>query len=647
MSDPVQPYVPAEKSMAEVTVQAIGLGLILSFVMCAANVYVGLYAGMTVSAAIPASVISMGVLRGMLRRGTVLENNIVHTIASSGESLAAGVIFTVPAIVLLGIWPNGFNYWETTLIAMSGGIIGVTMMIPLRKAMIIDQKELRFPEGVACAEVLKAGDRGGADMKGIFAALGIGGLFKVLVSVMGLFMGSVEKAVKVGKTAVYGGIDISPMLMAVGFIVGYEVSLLIFMGGAISFIGAIPILAWGADIPDGNVTAWVMDAIWDKEIRYFGIGAMVVGGVYSIVKVAASIRHGIASAVSGIRDGEASDTKRTEKNISGKSLGLLIVICVALMAVVYYRMTGSAGTTALTTVLMFVLAFFFVAVASYISGLVGASNSPVSGMTICTVLVTAAVLLALGYTGAKGMLATLGVAGVVCCAACTSGDICQDLKIGHILGATPKRQQWVEVVGVIMPAFIIAPVLTLLHKAYGIGEPAREGVTALKAPQATMFKALVGTLFSDNPLPWTLLFVGGAVGVLVILIDRLYLEPRGTKFRMHVMPLAVGMYLPWTVTTPILLGGLIYRFVDRTAQKRGATPGQHQAMVHKGLLFSSGLVAGEAILGIVIAGLVMARMDLPLLGQWASPGILQLVSLAGLGFMAWLLYRTALRAKGS
>jgi putative OPT family oligopeptide transporter len=612
--------------------------------MCAANVYVGLYAGMTVSAAIPASVISMGVLRGMLRRGTVLENNIVHTIASSGESLAAGIIFTVPAIVLLGIWPNGFDYWETTLIAMAGGVIGVTMMIPLRKAMIIDQKELRFPEGVACAEVLKAGDRGGADMRGIFAALGIGGLFKVLVAVVGLFMGSVEKAYKVGKTAIYGGIDISPMLMAVGFIVGYEVSLLIFLGGAISFAGAIPILAWGGAMPDGDVTGWVMNTIWDQQIRYFGIGAMVVGGVYSILKVAASIRYGIATAIHGIRHGEASGTLRTERNISGKWLGLLITLCVVLMTVVYFRMTGSVGTTVLTTVLMFVLAFFFVAVAAYISGLVGASNSPVSGMTICTVLVTAAVLLALGYTGVEGMLATLGVAGVVCCAACTSGDICQDLKIGHLLGATPKRQQWAEVVGVIMPAFIIAPVMTLLHKAYGIGEPAREGATALKAPQATMFKALVGTLFSDNPLPWTLLFIGAAVGVVVILVDRFYLEPRQTKFRLHVMPLAVGMYLPWTVTSPILLGGLVYRWVERRAQRDGATPEQHQAIVHKGLLFSSGLVAGEAILGIVIAGLVMARLDLPFISEWAPHGVLQLVSLAGLGFMAWLLYRTALRA---
>ncbi|MCH7549132.1 MAG: oligopeptide transporter, OPT family, partial [Candidatus Krumholzibacteriota bacterium] len=472
MADTFKPYVAAEKSMAEVTAQALGLGLLLSFIMCAANIYVGLYAGMTVSAAIPASVISMGVLRGILRRGTVLENNIVHTVASSGESLAAGVIFTVPAIVLLGLWPNGFNYWETTLIAMSGGLIGVTMMIPLRRAMIIDQKELRFPEGVACAEVLKAGDRGGSDMRGIFGALALGGLFKVAVSVFGLFTGSVEKAFRVSKTAIYGGIDISPMLMAVGFIVGFEVSMLIFLGGAISFIGAIPALAWGGNIT-GDPTAWVMSEIWDKQIRYFGIGAMVVGGVYSIVKVAGSMSAGIKSAVAGIRGGSSESESRTERNISGGSLGALIVFSLLLMVIVYYRMTGNVGTTVITTILMFVLAFFFVAVASYIAGLVGSSNSPVSGMTICTVLVTAGVLLVLGYTGTSGMLATLGVAGVVCCAACTSGDICQDLKIGHILGATPRRQQWAEVVGVIMPAFIIAPVLTLLHRAYGIGEPAR------------------------------------------------------------------------------------------------------------------------------------------------------------------------------
>ena len=283
MSAEHQPYISSDRRIAELTVTAVGLGLLLSLIMCAANVYVGLYAGMTVSAAIPASVISMGVLRGILKRGTILENNVVHTIASSGESLAAGLIFTVPALVLLGLW-DGFHFWETTLIAMAGGVMGVVMMIPLRRPMIVEQKELRFPEGVACAEVLKAGDRGGSEMKGIFTALGVGLVFKALVQVVGVFKGTVEGAMQVGRTGVYFGTDISPMLMAVGFIVGWEVSLLVFLGGAVSFVGAIPFLAHGADFSTG--AAAVINDLWDAKIRFFGIGAMVVAGIYSIIKIA-------------------------------------------------------------------------------------------------------------------------------------------------------------------------------------------------------------------------------------------------------------------------------------------------------------------------------------------------------------------------
>jgi len=643
MEKPFTPYVPAEKSIPEITLQALLLGLALSFVMCAANIYVGLYAGMTVSAAIPASVISMGVLRGVLRRGTVLENNIVHTIASSGESLAAGIIFTVPALVLLGIWADGFDYWQTTLIAMAGGVMGVTMMIPLRKAMIIDQPELRFPEGVACAEVLKAGDRGGAEMRGIFGAMGIGALFKVLVSVVGVFQESVERAFKVSRTALYGGIDISPMLVAVGFIVGFEVSLLIFLGGAISFLGAIPVLAWGREIP-ADVTGWVNAAIWDAQIRYFGIGAMVVGGVHSMLKVSASIRQGLGAALSGLRGGGAGQgVPRTEQNIAGGWLAALTIFCVALVALVYGVMTRSVTETVMITLVMVVLSFFFVAVASYIAGLVGSSNSPVSGMAICTVLITAGLLLVFGYTGAEGMLATLGVAGVVCCAACTSGDICQDLKIGYIVGATPRRQQWAEVLGTVAPAFIIAPTMTLLLRAYGIGEAVRAGVAPLKAPQAMMFKELVGTLFGEAPLPWMLVGAGAAVGVLAIVVDRPVLEPRESAFRLHVMPLAVGMCLPWTVTTPILVGGVVYWLVDRAATRRGADAAERQTIVHRGLLFCSGLVAGEAILGIVIAGLVVTDIGFPLIHDWTPPWALQLLSLAALGAMSWLIGRRSLR----
>lgn len=643
MSDEVKPYIPASKTLPEFTLQAVLLGVILSFIMCAANVYVGLYAGMTVSAAIPASVISMGVLRGLLRRGTILENNIVHTIASSGESLAAGIIFTVPALVLLGIW-SGFNYWETTLIAMSGGVMGVVMMIPLRKPMIIDQKELRFPEGVACAEVLKAGDRGGAEMFGIFTALGVGALFKTLVEVVGLFKGKVEWAAQLGKTGVYVGTDISPMLMAVGFIVGWEISLLIFLGGAISFLGAIPILAWAADFSTAGPID-VLTGIWDEKIRYFGIGAMVVAGVYSIIKILGSIGAAVRTAVGGIGGLDTSrDVPRTERGISGGALFLLLVLCVFLSGAVYWMMTRSVFATTVTTVAMFVLAFFFVAVASYIVGLVGSSNSPVSGMTICTVLITAGLLLVLGYTGTAGMVATLGVAGVVCCATCTSGDICQDLKIGQIVGATPQRLQMGELIGTMLPAFIIAPTMQLLQNAYGIGAPVREGTRALAAPQGVMFQKLVGSIFdTEQHLPWNLVGWGAAVGVVAILIDRLFLQPRRTRFRLHAMPLAVGMYLPWTVTFPMLIGGIVYRLVERRSERRGDSAPVRQAVVHRGLLFCSGLVAGEAIMGIVIAVLVLVNLPIPLLSNWVNGhGLVDIVSLLGLLVVIVMLMRKSL-----
>jgi putative OPT family oligopeptide transporter len=642
----IQPYIPASKSLPELTIQAFALGLVLSLIMCAANVYVGLYAGMTVSAAIPASVISMCVLRGLLRRGTILENNVVHTIASSGESLAAGIIFTVPALVLLGIWET-FNYWETTFIAMAGGVMGVVMMIPLRRPMIVEQKELRFPEGGACAEVLKAGDRGGAEMLGIFVALLLGMGFKALVSVLGLFKGTVEGALRLGKTGFYAGTDISPMLCAVGFIVGWEVSLLVFLGGAISFVGAIPVLAYGVDFSPGTVD--VINEIWDTRIRFFGIGAMVVAGVYSILKIAQSMGTALRSAVRGVRGLEdTSKLPRTERNISGKALFALLALSILLSGAVYWFMTASLSTTLITTVLLFVLAFFFVAVAAYIVGLVGSSNSPVSGMTICTVLVTAGLLVALGYTGVAGMLATLGVAGVVCCAVCTSGDICQDLKIGHIVGATPRALQTGEVVGTIVPAFIIAPTMTLLHRAYGIVEPAREGVQALKAPQGVMFEKLVGGIFGQgDAIPWDLVGYGALVGIATILIDRLFLEPRQAKFRLYAMPLAVGMYLPWTVTWPILIGGVVYRIVDVRSRQRGDAEPRRQAVIHRGLLFGSGLVAGEAIASILIAFLIIGKVPMPLLPEsWTSGGLwLDLVSLASLAAMMWLLIHTALRTQ--
>jgi putative OPT family oligopeptide transporter len=498
--------------------------------------------------------------------------------------------------------------------------------------MIIDQKELRFPEGVACAEVLKAGDRGGAEMFGIFAALGVGAVFKTLVEVVGLFKGKVEWSTRLGNTGFYMGTSISPMLMAVGFIVGWEISLLIFLGGAISFAGAIPVLAYGVDLGTGDPTEVLM-GIWDEQIRYFGIGAMLVAGIYSILKILGSIGAAVRTAIGGITGIETgADLPRTEQGITGKTLFLLMAMCLVLSGAVYAIMTKSVPATVATTVAMFVLAFFFVAVASYIVGLVGSSNSPVSGMTICTVLITAGLLLVLGYTGPAGMLATLGVAGVVCCAACTSGDICQDLKIGQIVGATPRRLQTGELIGTMLPAFIIAPTMQLLQNAYGIGQAAREGIDPLAAPQGVMFQKLVGSIFdAERALPWNLVGWGAAVAVVAILIDRFVLQPRQTKFRLHAMPLAVGMYLPWTVTFPILIGGFVYKIVERWSERRGDTPQVRQSVIHRGLLFCSGLVAGEAIMGIVIAVLVLTNLPLPIFSGWVSGrGWVDAVSLLGL-----------------
>ena len=648
MSNELKPYISAEKSIPELTVQAIVLGIVLSLIMCAANIYVGLYAGMTVSAAIPASVISMGILRGLMKRGTILENNVVHTIASSGESLAAGIIFTVPAIVLLGIWQD-FHFLETTLIAMAGGVMGVVMMIPLRQPMIIDQPELKFPEGVACAEVLKAGDRGGAEMMGVFVAVIVGMGFKSVVQMLGLVKGSVAWAWKTGSTGVMVATDISPMLAAVGFIVGWEVSVLVFLGGALSHLIAIPILAHGEL---GNVVEVLpsLEVIWDKQIRYFGIGAMVVAGLYSIGKIAPSMKNALATVWHGVRGTEQSaNLPRTEQGIAGKALFVLMLGCMVLSGVVYFMMTNHVITTLVATVAMFVLAFFFVAVAAYIVGLVGASNSPVSGMTICTVLITAALMLAFNFTGEPGMLATLGVAGVVCCAACTAGDICQDLKIGQIVGATPRRLQIGEIIGTLIPAFIIAPTMMLLHKAYGIGEAVREGVEPLKAPQGVMFKELVGGLFGASQIPWKIVGCGAFVGVLAIVIDQFVLAPRKYRFRLHPMPLAVGMYLPWSITFPILFGGLAYWWVERTSRRRGEDDDQRQATVHRGLLFASGLVAGEALMGILIAILVVANVPLPLFEQLMESvpnSVENVVSLAALLLMVGWIVVVSLRRRG-
>ncbi|MFC1683224.1 OPT family oligopeptide transporter [Candidatus Zixiibacteriota bacterium] len=590
-----QPYVSAQKSIAEFTIKAVLLGIFLTLIMSAANAYVGLYAGMTVSASIPAAVISMGILRGLLRRGTILENNIVQTIASAGESLAAGIIFTVPALVLTGVW-TGFKFWPIFLIALLGGILGVVFMIPLRRSLIVEEETLIYPEGVACAEVLEVGEEGGTGFGYIISALGVGFIFKFFVNGVSIIKETVEGAIRAGKTVLYFGSDIAVVLIGVGFIVGFNISLLVFIGGALAWLIGLPILGLfrglepGVSALDG---AW---GIWGTEIRYMGIGAMVVGGIWSIIKIRHGIGTGVREALFGYRDGQKGGLLvRTEQNLSRRSILVLLIMALVPIFLLYTNLIGSASIGLVSTVAMVVSAFFFVAVSSYIVGLVGSSNNPVSGMTICTILFASVLLLLFGMSGNSGILAALGVAGVVCCALCTAGDVSQDLKTGHLLGATPRKQQLAQLVGVAAAAFIMAPTLTLLNNHYGIGtgEPG-----ALQAAQATLFANIVRPIFSGQPLPWLMIGIGALVGIALIVIDEA-LRARGSDFRAHVMPVAVGIYLPLSLSVPILAGGLVSLMVGRLASRKG--PEAAREAQHRGTLLSSGLIAGEAIMGIGVA----------------------------------------------
>ena len=617
--------------MTELTWRAVILGLAIGVVMTAANTYLGLYAGMTVSASIPAAIISMGVLRGLLRRGTILENNIVQTIASAGESVAAGIIFTVPALVIAGVWTD-FPYWKVTMIGLLGGVLGVLFMIPLRRTLIVEgDDELIYPEGVACAQVLEAGEGGGGELKRIFASVAGGVVFKSLIGLVGVIRPIVEGAARAGRTLVYFGGDMSVALLGVGVIVGFEIALLVFAGGAIGWVVSIPLFYLAHPLPDGEVLHAAWDA-WSGQIRYMGVGAMIVGGLWSMFSIRKGIVKGVREAISGFRAKQQASRERTDQDLP-TSQGVVILLLAGVTTIVLYAaLTGSTSIAIVAGVVMVIASFFFVAVSSYIVGLVGASNNPVSGMTICALIFSSIVLLLLGMSGTAGILGALGVAGVVCCAAATAGDTSQDLKTGFLVKATPWRQQVSQFIGILLPAFIIAPILTLLHRGYGIGTG---GEQALRAPQASLFAGIAKALFEGTGLPWTMTAIGVGIAVGLIILDR-YLQRSGSRFRAHVMPVAVGIYLPLALSTPIFVGGILSAVLLRQSAKRGR--GGADAAQRKATLIASGLIAGEAIAGILIAIPRTAGMDLPI------PVIdSNLLSLAALAAVITIIYRQAAR----
>ena len=602
----------------ELNLRVILIGVALSIVMGSANVYLGLKAGMTVSASIPAAVIGMLVLKYIRifnknsEPGTILEANQIQTAASAGESLAAGIIFTMPALILIGIWQE-FDMILTTVIAFTGGLLGILFMIPMRQVFIVsNESNLKYPEGLACASVLEAGQETGDPRHALSIIKGIiiGALFKGLISFVGALRGVLEIAVLNGNRILFFGGDISPALLAVGFIVRLNVAALIFIGGSLSWLIGIPLLGNGIEFATNPLEgAW---EIWSTKIRYVGVGAMVIGGISSIYKV----RKGLVDAIKILRQSQDHSKEKTipidQRNIPPKAINILSLIAIVLVGGVYFYITSNIAIALVTTAIMIVMAFFFTAVASYIVGLVGNSNSPVSGMTITAVLFTGGLLYIFGFSGTEGMIATLGVAAIVCCAACTSGDVCNDLKTGQIVGASPFRQQIMQIIGVGVASLVMAPIMQLLHE----NTPGGIGGRELAAPQAGLFASLANGFFGDGNLPWDMVAIGAALGIILLIGDS-FLEKNKSTFRLHVMPVAVGMYLPFGLSTPILIGGLIAHFING----KNKTDKESDIALQNGVLVSSGLIAGESLMGIIlafIAGAGIKALNLSLEPVWTT-----------------------------
>lgn len=659
----VEPYIPATTSLPELTVGVLVLGATLSIVLAGANAYLGMFAGMTVSASVPAAVISMAIFK-LLRRGNILQNNGVQTAAASGEGLAAGVIFTLPALVILGVWSE-FSYVETTLIAGFGGVLGVLFTIPLRRALIIDQP-LQFPEGVATAEVLKAGAQGGGGVDLLVTGAVVGAVVKVGATALKLWSEVVTFGGWIGGAAAGAakgfpfafGINASPALLAVGYIVGFNVATVIFAGAVMNRFVAMPLfVAFGdpsaiiVDPDTGATLAQTLAALGDDHwgkgagalhayvTRYLGVGGMLVGGLWSLYKLRKSLLGGITAGLEAYkrgREGGANAVPRTERDMPMNIILILIAASVVPLFLIFWHFTGSVPVSAVMAVVMIVAGFLFSAVASYMAGLVGSSNNPVSGITISTILVSALLLLAMGLESPAGPVAAILIGGVVCCAAAIGGDNLQDLKCGQLVGSTPWKQQTMQILGVVVAALMMAPLLNLLNDAYTIGS---EG---LPAPQANLMGTVAKGVFVGG-LPWGIIAIGAGIAVAVILFDAL-LTARGSKYRAPVMAFAVGVYLPFDLNVPIFLGGLVALVVQRALDRSKANEERRGAVERNGMLISAGFITGEALMGIGIAIPVAAAHDehvLALFGgrygdlRWPALGFVVLVLI--------LLYKRALK----
>ena len=589
-----KPFISADKIVPEFTFTSLFIGILLAVVFGAANAYLGLRVGMTVSASIPAAVLSMGIIRVILRRDSILENNMVQTIGSAGESVAAGAIFTLPALFLWaadgveGIEAPGL--FEIFLIALVGGTLGVLFMIPLRKALIVEEHGvLPYPEGTACAEVLLAGEEGGSKASVVFSGLGIAAVYKFVADGLGVFPSSVNYDIKAYKGSAVG-MDVLPALVGVGYICGPRIASYMFSGSVLSWFVLMPLIslfAGDAIIFPGTkpISSLAPSELWGTYIKYIGAGAVATGGIISLIKSLPLIVKTFSQAMKSMSNnkGKAASGLRTDQDMPMP----VILIGVGVIAIAIWLLP-TFPINLLGAVIVVIFGFFFATVSSRMVGLIGSSNNPVSGMAIATLLIATILLKATGLDGATGMKGAIAIGSIICIVAAIAGDTSQDLKTGFIVGATPKKQQWGELIGVLTSSLAIGGVLYLLNEAWGYGS------TELPAAQATMMRMIVeGVMNAD--LPWGLIGAGAAIAIVVEIL------------RIPVLPFAVGMYLPLSLNAGIMAGGLVRLVVEK---KRGLSAEKKKAAIDRGILYTSGMIAGEGLVGILLAVFAVVELDL-------------------------------------
>ena len=594
-----KPYIPAEKVTPELTVTSVIMGCILAVIFGAANAYLGLRVGMTVSASIPAAVISMGVIRVILRRNSILESNMVQTIGSAGESLAAGAIFTMPALFL---WAEeGLSdkpgIVEITLIALCGGILGVLFMVPLRNALIVkEHATLLYPEGTACADVLLAGEEGGANASTVFSGMGLAAIFKFVVDGLKLLPADVSAAFKSFKGEI--GMEVYPALLGVGYIVGPQIASYMFVGSIIGWMVIIPLIClFGPDtwLYPADVGTTIADLyaaggaakIWSTYVKYIGAGAIATGGIISLIKSLPLIITTFRDSIKSMKGGKNTNTARTAQDLPMQMILFGIVAMILIIWVV-----PAIPVTLLGAAIIVVFGFFFATVSSRMVGLVGSSNNPVSGMAIATLLIATFAIKSSGKTGIDGMTAAIAVGSVICIIAAIAGDTSQDLKTGYLLGATPKKQQMGEMLGVVVSGLAIGGVLYLLNAAWGYG------TAEIPAPQAQLMKMIVEGIMGGN-LPWGLVFVGVFLAICLEIL------------RIPVMPFAIGLYLPIYLNATIMIGGIVRGLLD---SRKGVDEKTKTAQATDGTLYCAGMIAGEGLVGILLAIFAVVGISLDMSG---------------------------------